>query len=71
MTQYSTINVELPNSQLNKLKSGMQNGIEVTLNLSSNVIGISNDDTNLPHKLLLTNTLNSKLKLLQMVDQLI
>ena len=71
MTQYRTINVELSNSQLNKLKSGIKNGTEETLNLSSNVIDISNDDTNLPHKLLLTNTLNSKLKLLQMVDRLI
>ena len=34
----------------NKSKSG--NGTEVTLNLSSNVIGGSNDETNIWHKLL-------------------
>ena len=38
MTQYSTLNVKLSNSQLNKLKSGIKNGTEVTLNLSSNLI---------------------------------
>ena len=41
------------NSQLNELKSGRKNGIEVTLNLSSKLIGgNSNDETNYPHKLL-------------------
>ena len=44
----------MSNSQLNKLKPGIKNGIEVTLNLSSNVIGDSSDETNFPHKLLLT-----------------
>ena len=34
----------------------MKNGSEVTLNLSSNVFGDSNDETNFPHKLLLTYT---------------
>ena len=46
----------MPNSQFNKLKSGIKNGTEVTLNLSSNAIGHSNDEYNFPHKLLLTNT---------------
>ena len=36
ITQYNSLNVKLSNSQLNKLKSGIRNGIEVTLNLSSN-----------------------------------
>ena len=49
------------NSQLNKLKSGTKNGTEVTLNLSSNAIGDSNDETNFPHKLLLTNTQVSRI----------
>ena len=32
MTQYNTLlNVKLSNSQLNKLKSGIRNGAEVTL----------------------------------------
>ena len=30
MTQYSMLNVKLSNSQLNKLKSGIKNGTEVT-----------------------------------------
>ena len=34
----------------------MKNGTEVTLKISSNVAGISNDVNNFPHKLLLTNT---------------
>ena len=42
MTQYSTLNVKLSNSQLNKLKSAITNGTEVTLNL----IGSFNDETN-------------------------
>ena len=52
MTQYNTLNVKLSNSQLNKLKSGIKSGTEATLNL----FGSSNDETNFPHKLLLTNT---------------
>ena len=35
MTQYSNLNLKLSNLQLNKLKPGMKNGTEVTLNLSS------------------------------------
>ena len=54
MTQYETLNVELSNSQFNKLKSGIKNGTEVTLKLSSNAVGDSNDETNFPHKLLLS-----------------
>ena len=42
MIQYNTLNVKLSNSQLNKMKSPIQNGTEVTLNLSSNIIGDSN-----------------------------
>ena len=61
MTQYNTLNVKLSNSQLDELKSGIKNGIEVTLKLSSNVVGDSNDKNNFPHKLLLTNTQFSRL----------
>ena len=61
MTQYNTLNVKLSNSQLNKLKFGIKNGTEVTLKLSSNVVGDSNDENNFLHKLLLTNTLITKL----------
>ena len=55
MTQYNTLNVKLSNSQLDKLKLGIKNGTEVTLKLSSNVVGDYNDKNNFPHKLLLTN----------------
>ena len=60
MTHYSTLNVQLSNSQLNKLKSRIKNATEVTLKLSSNVVGDSNDETNFPHKLLLANTKTAK-----------
>ena len=42
MTQYNTLILKLSNSQLNKLKSGQKKRTEVTLKLSSNVIGNSN-----------------------------
>ena len=61
MTQYNTLNAKVSNLQLNKLKSAIKNGTEVTVNLSSNIIGDSNDDNNFPHKLFLTNTQVSKL----------
>ena len=53
MTQYSSLNVKLSNSQLNKLKSAIKNETEVVLRLSSNMI--RDDETNFPDKLLLTN----------------
>ena len=49
MTQYNTL--KLSNSELNRLKSGIKGSTEVILNLSSNVIGYSHDETNVPHKL--------------------
>ena len=55
MTQYNSLNVNLSNSQLNKLKSAKKNETDVVLRLSSNMIGNSDDETNFPHKLLLTN----------------
>ena len=56
MIQYKTLNVKLSNSYLNKLKLEIKNEIKVTLNLSSSVIGGSNNELNFPHKLLLTDT---------------
>ena len=53
MTQYNSLNVKLSDSQLHKLKSAIKNESEVVLRLSSNMIG--NDETNFPHKLLITN----------------
>ena len=52
MTQYNTLNVKLFNSQLNKLKSRKK----VTLKLSSNAVGDSNNENNSPQKLLVTKT---------------
>ena len=51
MTQYNSLNVKLSNSQLNKLK----NETDVVLRISSNMVSNSNDNTNFPHELLLTN----------------
>ena len=48
MTQYNTLNVKLFNSRLNNSRSTMKNGTEVTLNISLNLIGSSNDETNFP-----------------------
>ena len=53
MTQHNSLNVKLSNSQLSKLKSAKKNESEVVLRLSSNIIG--DNETNFPHKLLLTN----------------
>ena len=55
MTQYNSSNAKLSNSQLNKLKSAIKNKTGVVLRLSSNMIGNSDDETNFPDKLLLTN----------------
>ena len=47
MTQCNSLNVKLSNSQLNKLKSPIKNETGVALRLSSNMIGYSDDETNL------------------------
>ena len=62
MTQYNFLNVKMSNLQLNKLKSGIKNGTKVTLKISSNVVGDSNDENNFPHKLSLTDTQILKLR---------
>ena len=56
MTQYNNFNAKLSNLQLNKLKSGGKNATEVTLKLPSKIVSDSNDETNFPHKFLLTDT---------------
>ena len=61
MTQYNKLNVKLPNLQLNKLKSAIKTGNEVTLNLSSNLIKSSNEN-DCPNKLLLIDTQVSKIR---------
>ena len=55
MTQSSSLNVKLSNSQLNKLKSAIKIETDVVLRLSSKMIGNSDEEINLPHKFLLTN----------------
>ena len=55
MTQYNSLNVRLSSSQVNRLKSAIKNETDVVLRLSSNMIGNSNDNTNFPLELLLTN----------------
>ena len=58
MTQYNAL--KFSNLQPSKLKSRIKNGAGVTLNLSSNIAGSSNDETNFPYKFLL-NTQVSKI----------
>ena len=50
MTQYNRLNVKLPNSQLNKLKSAIKNETDAVIRLSPNMIGDSNNKTNFPHE---------------------
>ena len=52
----------MSNLLLNKLKSAIKKGTKVTLSLSSNFIRSSNDKTNFPNKLLLTDTQVSKIR---------
>ena len=55
MTRYNSLNVKLSNSQLNKLKSSIKSKTDVVLRISSNMVGNSNDNTNFPNELFLTN----------------
>ena len=55
MTQYNSLNVKLSNSQLDIIKSSIKNETDVVLKISSSMVGNSNDKTNFPHDLLLTN----------------
>ena len=61
MTQDNALNSSFYNSRINKLKSGIKNCTELTLNISSNVIVGSNDETNFLHKVLLTDTQVSRI----------
>ena len=54
MTQYNRVNVKLSRPQLNKLKAAIKNKNDVVIRLSPNMIVDSNDKTNFPHELLLT-----------------
>ena len=52
----------MSSSKLNKLKKKKKNGNEVTLKVSSNIIGDSNYENGFSHRLLLTNTQVSSLR---------
>ena len=54
--QYNSLNVKLSNSQLHKLKSEIEDGIEADLRLSPNMIGDYGDKINFSHELVLTNS---------------
>ena len=62
MTKCNTLNVKLSNSQLNKLKSGIENGTKITSNPSLNFVAESNDKTNFPQKLLSINAPVSRIR---------
>ena len=62
MTQYNSLNLKLSYSRLSKLKSTIKNETDVVLRLSSNMISNSDDNTNFPHELLLTNTQAANLR---------
>ena len=49
--QYNSLNVKLSNSQL-KLKSTTEDGTEVVLRLSSNMMGVSDNKIHFPHEIL-------------------
>ena len=52
MTQYNSLSVKLSNSQLNELKSAIKKKTRLVLKLSLNMV--SDNEINIPHKLLLT-----------------
>ena len=61
MTRYNTLNAKLSNAQLNRVKICSKKWNWSNFNLSSNLIGRSNDETNFLHKLSLINTQISKI----------
>ena len=61
MTQDNTLNIKLSNSEISKLKSEIKNNTKATLNLSLNLIGDSNDETDFLKKLLLNDAQVSNL----------
>ena len=52
MIKYNSVNMELYNSQVYKLKSATKNANEVTVKPSSNMINNSNNETIFSYKLL-------------------
>ena len=68
MTEYSTLNIKMCNLRINILKSGIKSVTEATLNLSWNLIGNSNGETNFPHQLLVADR-KLFVKILKMIYQ--
>ena len=62
MTKCNTLDLKFSNPEVNQLKSGIKYDSYLTLNLSSNVIGNSNDEINFPQNLLLTDKQLSSLR---------
>ena len=58
----NNLNLKLSNSKINKFKSEIKNGTEVTLKMSSNIVADSSDENSFPHKFLLINTQISRLR---------
>ena len=71
MTQYNSVNVKLSNSQLNRIKSAIKNANYVVIRLSLNMIGDSNDKSNFPQELLLTDKFLVFVRHLLIIHQLI
>ena len=58
MVEYNTINAELSDSQLNKLKTAVKNNQETSLRINATMFSANN----LPHELLLTTRQTTKLR---------
>ena len=58
MVEYNTINVDLSDSQMNKLKTVVKNNQGTTLRMNSKMFSANN----LPHELLLTARQTTKLR---------
>ena len=56
MVEYSTVNAKLSNSQVNKLKSGVENTQETILRMNARILSANNS----PHELLLTTRQTTK-----------
>ena len=59
MLEYSVVNVQLSNSQLNKLEDALRNRTGTTLRMNIRIF----NGNNLPHELLLTTRQRTKLSI--------
>ena len=67
MVEYNTVNANISNSQLNKLKSAVKNKQKTTLKMNARMFSANN----LPRELLLTTRRTTKLRQLYYICQLI